>query len=106
MSYYVKLTALLAKTISRTHRSFSFAGISSLVWDVIFNFSVIQPYNILRLKIKLGNYPEKCLVRIWKRYIPLLIDLLISNNFSSMTFFCATRILRVIGRQSIVYNHS
>ena len=26
---------------------------------------------------------------------------LISNNFSSMTFFCATRILRVIGRQSI-----
>ena len=35
-------------------------------------------------------------------YIPLLIDLLISNNFSSMTFFCATRILQVIGRQSIV----
>ena len=34
-------------------------------------------------------------------YIPVLIDLLISNNFSSMTFFCATRILRVIGRQSI-----
>ena len=34
-----------------------------------------------------GNYPEKCLVRIWKRDIPLLIDLLISNNFSSMTFF-------------------
>ena len=34
-------------------------------------------------------------------YIYLLIDLLISNNFSSMTFFCATRILRVIGRQSI-----
>ena len=49
----------------------------------------------------IGNYLEKCLVRIWKRYIPLLIDLLISNNFSSMTFFCATRILRVIGRQSI-----
>ena len=44
---------------------------------------------------------EKKTVRIWKRYIPLLIDLLISNNFSSMTFFCATRILRVIGRQSI-----
>ena len=43
-------------------------------------------------------------------YLPLLIDLLISNNFSSnktsMTFFCATRILRVIGRQSIVHNHS
>ena len=34
-------------------------------------------------------------------YISLLIDLLISNNFSSMTFFCATRILRVIGHQSI-----
>ena len=34
-----------------------------------------------------GNFPEKCPVQIWKRYIPLLIDLLISNNFSSMTFF-------------------
>ena len=44
-----------------------------------------------------GNYTEKCLLPIWKRYIPLLIDLLISNNFSSMTFFCGTRILRVIG---------
>ena len=49
----------------------------------------------------LDNYPEKCPVRIWKRNIPLLIDLLISNNFSSVTFYCATRILRVIGRQSI-----
>ena len=48
-----------------------------------------------------GNYLEKCPVRIWKRDIPLLIDLLISNNFSSMTFFCASHILRVIGRQSI-----
>ena len=28
----------------------------------------------------------------------LYLDLLIFNNFSSMTFFCATRILRVIGR--------
>ena len=46
-----------------------------------------------------GNYTEKCPLRIWKRYIPLLIDLLISINFSSMTFFCATRILRVIGRR-------
>ena len=53
----------------------------------------------------LGNYGKKT-VRIWKRYIPLLIDLLISNNFSSMTFFGATRILRVIGSQSIVHNHS
>ena len=35
----------------------------------------------------MGNYLEKCPVRIWKRYIPRLIDLLISNNFSSMTFF-------------------
>ena len=36
-----------------------------------------------------------------KRYsLPLLIDLLISNDFSSMTFFCATHILRVIGLQS------
>ena len=49
----------------------------------------------------IGNYLEKCPVQIWKRYIPLLIDFLISNNFSSMTFFCALRILRVIGRQSI-----
>ena len=63
-------------------------------------------YCFARLHWIFGNYPEKCPVRIWKRYIPLLIELLISNNFSSMTFFCATRILRVIGRQSIVYNHS
>ena len=49
----------------------------------------------------IGNYLEKCPVRIWKRYIPILIDLLISNNFSSMTFFCATHILQVIGRQTI-----
>ena len=41
-----------------------------------------------------GNYRKKTPVRIWKRYIPLLIDLLISNNFAS--YF-----LRVIGRQSI-----
>ena len=49
-----------------------------------------------------GNYTEKCRLRIYKRYIPLLIlfiDLLISNNFSSMTFFCAPHILRVIGRR-------
>ena len=49
---------------------------------------------------KIDNYLEKTPVRIWKKYIPLLIDLLISNNFS-MTFFCVTHILRVIGRQSI-----
>ena len=47
-----------------------------------------------------GNYPEKCPVRIWKRDMPHLINLLISNNFSFMRFF-AQRILRVIGRQSI-----
>ena len=35
----------------------------------------------------LGIYTEKCPLWIWKRYIPLFIDLLISNNFSSMTFF-------------------
>ena len=35
----------------------------------------------------MSNYLEKCPVQIWKRYIPLLIDRLISNNFSSMTFF-------------------
>ena len=46
-----------------------------------------------------GNYGIRTPVRIWKRYIPLLIDLLISKNFSSMTFLCATRILRVTGRQ-------
>ena len=50
---------------------------------------------------KYGNYLQQTPIRIWKRYIPLLIDLLISNNFSSMTFFCATHILRVTGRQSI-----
>ena len=43
-------------------------------------------------KFFFDNYPEKCPVRIWKRDIPLLIDLLISNNFSYTTFFCATRI--------------
>ena len=49
-----------------------------------------------------GNYLQQTPIRIWKRYIPLLIHLLIFNNFSSMTFFfCATRILRVTGRQSI-----
>ena len=60
-------------------------------------------FQIRILHRKIGNYLEKCPVRIWKSYIglPLLIDLLISNNFSSMTFFWATRILRVIGRQSI-----
>ena len=36
---------------------------------------------------RMGIYTEKCPLWIWKRYIPLLIDLLISNNFSSMTFF-------------------
>ena len=40
----------------------------------------------------LGNYGIRGPVRIWKRYIPLLIDLLISNNFSSMTFFFAQRV--------------
>ena len=34
-------------------------------------------------------------------YLSLYLDLLIYNNFSSMTFFCAKRILRVIGRESI-----
>ena len=56
-------------------------------------------FYIKHVKIVKCNYTEKCSLRIWKRYIPLLIDLLISNNFSSMTFFCATRILRVIGRR-------
>ena len=41
---------------------------------------------------------ENPISNLEKIYIPLLIDLLISNNFSSMTFFCATHILRVIGR--------
>ena len=53
-----------------------------------------------------GNYGIRTPVRIWKIDIPHLIDLLISNNFSSTTFFCAMRILRVIICQSIVYNHS
>ena len=49
-----------------------------------------------------GNYPEKCPVRIWKRDMPHLIAR--SFNFQQLFFyeiFCATRILRVIGRQSI-----
>ena len=45
---------------------------------------------------------KKKTVRIWKRYIPLLIDLLISNNFSSMTFFCATHILVYFYELSVV----
>ena len=48
-----------------------------------------------------GNYGIRTPVQIWKIDIPHLIDLLISNNFSSMTFFCATGILRVTGCQSI-----
>ena len=32
-------------------------------------------------------FTEKCPLWIWKRYILLLVDVLISNNFSSMTFF-------------------
>ena len=49
-----------------------------------------------------GNYGIRTPVRIWKRYIPLLRYR--SFNFqqlSSMTFFCATHILQVTGRQSI-----
>ena len=71
-----------------------FKGIFSLFLGIIPSYSNTMG----------GNCLENTPVRIWKRYIPLLIDLLISNNFSSMTFFCATRILRVIGRQSKVYN--
>ena len=59
---------------------------------------LLASYNIIVWSV--GNYTEKCVkcpLQIWKIYIPLLIDLLISNNFSSMTFFYATRILRVIG---------
>ena len=72
-----------------------------------FRFSIYTPKKHLKrhgLKGKnncSGNYLEKCPVRIWKSYTSLLIDLLISNNFSSISFFCATRILRVIGHQSI-----
>ena len=42
MSYYVKLTALSIKTISRPLPStyYSFADISSLVKDEIFNFLI------------------------------------------------------------------
>ena len=59
----------------------------------------VQHSNPVNWEIGGGNYTDKCPLRIWKIYkLPLLIDLLISNNFSSMTSFCATRILRVIGR--------
>ena len=55
--------------------------------------------------VALGIYIVKCPLWIWKRYIPLFIDLLISKNFSSMVFSCATHILRVIVCQSIrLYN--
>ena len=43
--------------------------------------------HINKINLKNGNYGIKTPVRFSKRYIPLLIDLLISNNFSSMTFF-------------------
>ena len=46
-----------------------------------------------------GLYREMPSPWIWKRCIPLIIYLLISNNFSSMTFFCTMHIVRVIGRQ-------
>ena len=42
----------------------------------------------------IGNVREKFPLQIWKRYSYTFIDLLISNNFSSMTFL-------VIGRQNI-----
>ena len=46
-------------------------------------------------------YREMPTMNLEKTYrLPLLIDLLISNNFSFMTFFCVTRILQVIGCQS------
>ena len=53
--------------------------------------------------------PTAVIIEIKPQYesgkdIYLSLYLLIYNNFSSMTFFCVTRILRVIGRQSIVYN--
>ena len=39
--------------------------------------------------------PSRASMNLEKIYTsPDLIDLLISNNFSPMTFFCATRILR------------
>ena len=67
----------------------------------------LHVYNLYTNAVrKKGNYGIRTPVRIWKIDIHHLIDLLISNNFSSMTFFCATRILRVIIRQSIVFNHS
>ena len=62
---------------------------------------VITKFAELQVLQKKCNYLQQTPIRIWKRYIPLLIDLLISNNFSSMTFFCATRILRVTSRQTI-----
>ena len=76
----------------------------SLMNVTVYNMSFNSNCRILAAEL---NYRfTKNPVRIWKIDIPHLIDLLISNNFSSMTFFCATRILRVIIRQSIVYNDS
>ena len=63
-----------------------------IILTIILCSSVIDfPNSFIRYTKKFTlfnrNYLEKCPVRIWKRYIPLLIDLSISNNFSSMTFF-------------------
>ena len=55
-----------------------------------------------------GNYPEKCPVRIWKRDMPHLINLLISNNFSVMRFFAQRvyyelSVVKVYDSQPIFY---
>ena len=54
------------------------------------------------------NYWKKTPVQIWKRYIPLLIDLLTSNNFSSMTYFAQLvfnelSVVKVYDTQPIFY---
>ena len=47
-------------------------------------------------------YREMPTMNLENIYTPLLIDLLIFNNFSSSyNIYFATRILRVIGRQSV-----
>ena len=75
----------------------------------VFYWTFTDETEIKKSRISVLNYDSPISVFIQRNahyesekiYIPLLIDRLISNNVSSMTFFSATRILRVIGRQII-----
>ena len=73
----------------------------SMTYITVYNLSINSNYRILAAEL---NYRFS---RFWKRDIGT--SPYRSFNFQQLFFydiFCATRILRVIGRQSIVYNHS